>query len=158
MSQTSLPDQLKAYVARAQVSLQKVPAQLPHGRLELPELFNLNAAYLGVFGLLAFLLPSLATLVYGGDSEPYYANDWARTAAVPQIALAVLAVLTSLRDAAPSLDVILTFTTFYALSALNNFAIVFYGSLSIISFLNFAICGLLAYLHLIYTGLLGKKA
>ncbi len=72
MSQSlqQLPEKLKAYVMRAQGSLELVLKQGPSGKLEVTELLTLNVLYLGTFGLLAFLLPSLATFFYGGDGEP----------------------------------------------------------------------------------------
>lgn len=49
----------------------------------------------GAFGIIALIIPTLATIVYGGDGEYYYSNDWVKCSAVSNIALAVSAFMMS---------------------------------------------------------------
>jgi hypothetical protein len=154
--------QLKDYVAGAQKSAEVVVDQLKRGKVEFKELLFLNTAYLGGFGLVALLLPSLATTAYGGDSAPYYAADWARGAAVGGVALALLSALVSQRqwvaEERNTKDVLLVFVAYYALAAFVNLVTAMYGALSVICFLNAVADVFLAYLHLPYAGLMPPKA
>jgi len=145
----TLQARLQGVVENAKRSAATIPDQLKKGSVNLSEVWILSIVYLGATGLVAFLMPSLATTFYGGDGSPgYYSNDWVKCGAISNIALALLAALASTWASSPAQDDVLrVFLAYYALSTVGNLLLVLYGSLSIICFVNAVVSAVLAYFH-----------
>jgi len=156
----AIQEDVKNFVAKLQEKLPKVGDQLKTGKLDNFELYAITTLYLGVFGLLAALYPSGATLVYGGDGDPsYFSNDWVKFGAISNVALAIFAFFLSSGkwEANASSDAHKAFFVFFALDAVINLFTILYGSLSFISLLNAAVDGGLAYFYGQQVGLIPAK-
>merc|ERR1711916_300670 len=86
-------EDVQKYIAKAQRLAPTVVDEVKSMNPSRDVLLLLVTAYFGVLNVIALIMPSLATTAYGGDSSPYYANDWARTAAVPSLFVAFMAAM-----------------------------------------------------------------
>jgi len=147
---SSIQAQAQDYIAKVQASLPKALDQIKKGKLELPELLNVTAVYLGLFSIVALVWPGAGTLLYGGDGEPnHYSNDWVKFGAVSNLAIALLAAMATrwADNVSAKTDVLRVLFVFFALDTLINVFTLLYGSLSFIVLANAGVDGLLAYFY-----------
>jgi len=151
MTEPTLQQHVQQVFEDGKASFHKLIDQAKTGNVEQNEVLFASYAYLGIFGILGAILPSLGTTAYGGDATGF-ADDWCKSACTANLALALLAFVAQrwlkASVSVPALrDVHRVLFAGFALQAISNLFIVLYGSLGILCVVNAAIDGVIAFFH-----------